>query len=193
MEQHGSDDPAGARALEQREHTWALGHEAELLRVLRNSSDVDQRQVASEVLGYAKPSREQIVALDYASDDPDSTVRNNATRALMVLLRWNPDFAAQLNTQKVIAMLGAGKWTDRNKAVGLLEPMTQQRDQKLLAMLRTQALEQLVEMAKWTNTGHAYEARLVLGRIAGLPEGDVRRMASTGQVEALVNAARKKK
>jgi hypothetical protein len=81
-------DPV-ARALQMQERTWALAHEQELVRVLQSSSDAKQRRVASAVLGYAQQSHEQIAVLVGAARDPDSWVRNNATRALAVLVRSN--------------------------------------------------------------------------------------------------------
>jgi hypothetical protein len=185
------NDPA-AKAMQMQMRTWALAHGPELLRVVRYSSDVDQRRVASEVLGYAQNSPQQIAALQVAAADPDSIVRNHASRALMILLHWRPDLAQQLDPLRFIAMLSSGIWTDRNQAIGLLEPMSQARDAKLLALLRARALQPLMEMAEWNTTSHAYGARLVLGRIAGIPEGDLRRMAQSGQVQAIVDAVRKR-
>ena len=45
-------------------------------------------------------------------------------------------------------------------------------------------------MALWHEAGHAYSARLVLGRVAGLPEDRLKAMAWNGPVDAIVEAAR---
>ena len=67
-------------------------------------------------------------------------------------------------------LVTSGTWTDRNKAAGLLMALTRTRDAETLRKLRAEALDALVEMAKWRSLGHAMTARLVLGRIAGVDE-----------------------
>jgi hypothetical protein len=183
-------DPA-LRKLELEEHKWALAHGAELIEVLRSSSDKNQRQVASEVLGYAEQSHEQIAALEFATRDPDSTVRNNATRALVVLINSNAKLAAQLDADLFIKMLGSGTWTDQNKAVLLLESMSRGRDPVLLTKIRSGGLETLIEMASWSEGGHAAAARMILGRVGGIPEDKLEPLVSNGPVETILAAVRK--
>jgi hypothetical protein len=172
-----------ARALEMQERQWALAHGPELLKVLQSSSDATQRQVASEVLGYARQSHEQIAALEYATRDPDSEVRNNATRALIVLVRSNAKLAAELDPDPILEMLGSGTWTDHNKAVGLLEAMTTGRDPVLLAKIRSGGLVPLIEMASWSEVGHAAWARMILGRVGGIPEDKLLELVMNGPLE----------
>jgi hypothetical protein len=183
-------DPA-TRALQLQERSWALAHTPELVRVLQSSADAEQREIASQVLGYAQQSHEQIAALVGASRDPDSTVRNNATRALGVLVTSNAKLAGEIEPETFLAMLGSGTWTDHNKAVALLEPMSAGRDPKLLAKIRELALEPLIEMALWSDAGHAFGARRVLGRVGGIPEEKLTLMAWNGPVDAIIAAARK--
>jgi hypothetical protein len=184
-----SKDPA-TRALQLEMRAWALAHGPELMRVLPSSSDAQHRRVASQVLGYAPQSPQQIAALVRAARDPDSPVRNNATRALGVLLESNPRLAEGIEPETFLAMLGSGTWTDHNKAVWLLESMSRGRDPKLLAKIREQALEALIEMASWSDAGHAYTARMVVGRLGGISEDKLSSMAFDGPVDAIVAAAR---
>ena len=58
------------------------------------------RRVASDAMGYARQSREQIVAVVRAARDLDDEVRNNATRALGVLVRSNPALASSMKLSK---------------------------------------------------------------------------------------------
>jgi hypothetical protein len=185
-----SKDPA-MRAVQMDMRAWALQHGPELVHVLQSSSDAKQRQVAREVLGYARQSQEQIMALVRAARDPDPVVRNNATRALVVLVRSNARLAEGVDPDSFLAMLGSGTWTDHNKAVALLDLMTGGRDPKLLARIREQALEPLIEMALWSEAGHAYFARVVLGRLGGIPEEQLSSMALDGPVDPIVAAARR--
>jgi len=161
---------------------------------LRSSSDATQREVASELLGYAKQSHQQIAALEFAMRDPDSDVRNNATRALMVLVRSNPKLAAELDPDPILAMLGSGTWTDQNKAVLLLEAMSRGRDPQLLAKIRNQGLVPLIEMATWTEWGHAAGARMILGRVGGIPEDELLGpggLVMNGPLDTILDAARR--
>ena len=88
-------------------------------------------------------------------------------------------------------MLNSGVWKDRNKAGFLFEVLSQARDPKLLGRLRSQALESLIEMARWRDPGHAQSAGMVLGRIAGIEENRLQQLVASGQVEVIIKALRK--
>jgi hypothetical protein len=181
-------DPA-ARSLQLAVREWALKHEAELLRVLEFSSAVEHRRIASDAIGYARQSRDQIFALTRAARDPDDEVRNNATRALAVLVRSGSAFASQISPDPFIDMLSSGRWSDRNKGASLLLQLTTGRNPDLLLKIRSAALDSLVEMASWRRPSHAYFARMVLGRVAGLPEDRLEKLAWNGPVDVLLRAA----
>jgi hypothetical protein len=85
-------------------------------------------------------------------------------------------------------MLNSGVWSDRNKSAGLLLELTAGRDADLLAKIHAQALDSLVEMASWRRESHSLRARIVLGRIAGLPENEVKKLAWDGRIDAIVDA-----
>ena len=186
-----SDDPTlRAKQLAMRE--YAARHEDVIRAVLRSAADNEQRQIAAVMLGYANQSRRQMADLVWASHDPDEGVRNNATRALGVLAHSNPKVAARIPAAGFIVMLNSGKWTDRNKAVGLLYALSQWREPKLLAALRAQALDSLLEMARW-RSGHAYAARVILGRMAGIEESRLLKLAGdNAQVDVIIEAVQRK-
>ena len=181
-------DPT-ARSLQMAVRQWAIKHGQELLRVLEYSSAVEHRRVASDALGYARQSQKQILALVHAARDPDDEVRNNATRALGVLVRSNAALAAGIPPDTFIDMLNSGTWTDRNKGASLLMELTRKRDPELLAKVRSVALDSLVEMASWRRPDHAFFARMVLGRVAGLSEDRIKDLAWNGPVDAIIQAA----
>ena len=160
--------------------------------MLESSAVVEHRRVASDAIGYARQSPQQITALVHAARDPDDEVRNNATRALGVLVRSNAALAAEIPPGTFIAMLNSGTWTDRNKAASLLMQLTTARNPELLAKLRATVLDSLIEMASWRRPSHAFFARMVLGRVAGLPEDRLNELAWNGPVDALVKAARRR-
>ena len=162
------DDKARAAELKLRE--YALRHEDELLRVLSLSSDNDQRATAADTLGFGNRSPKQMAAFVYGARDPDDTVRNNVTRALGEILRADPAAMAQVPPDNFIDMIHSGTWTDRNKSSSVLGYLTRSRDPKLLARLKSEAWDALLEMARWTADGWSIDARMILARIAGLPE-----------------------
>lgn len=190
----GEDDSQGyalsldpnARVRQIALHEYAARHSAPVRHVLASSRDVEQRQTAAEILGYANRSREQIHALIRASHDVDSGVRNNAIRALAVLARSSSEAAAMIPGECFIDLLNSGIWTDRNKSVALLAVLSKGRDARLLTCLREQALTSLVDMARWSNRGHADYARLLLGRIAGIDEKSLTAMLDKQEIEPII-------
>jgi hypothetical protein len=188
-----SSGDAALRAKQLAMHEYAARHEGVIRAVLRSSADDEQRRIAAELLGYANQSRRQIADLVRASHDPDDLVRNNATRALSVLASSHPRVAARIPAAGFIEMLNSGKWSDRDKAGSLLVELSKPRAPKLLAALRARALQSLLEMARWRSPGHAYYARVLLGRMAGIEETRLQRLAlDNEQVDVIVKAAGRK-
>ncbi len=169
---------------------FALTNAALVRRVLESASDVEHRQAAAHVLGYANRSKAQIAALVRASFDRDETVRNNAVRALAVIAGSDRQAAREIRADRYVSLLSSGSWTDRNKGLFLLETLSRGRDPKLLGLLRSSALDALVEMARWQAPGHAYTARLLLGRIAGIEESALQRLVDAGDVDTIVGRLR---
>lgn len=165
---------------------YAVRNEKTILKVLEGSGDAHQRAMAATALGYARPSDDQIAALVTASFDSDSEVRNDAVRALGVILMVRTEAGRRIPADRFIDLLRSGSWSDRNKAGRLLASLTSTRDAKLLTQIREKALPALIEMTRWQNTGHAADFRMVLGRIAGIDEERLRKLTWTGQVDALL-------
>lgn len=187
-----SRDDEALRAGQLAMREYAARHEDVIRSVLRTSADKEQRQVAAELLGYANQSKRQLADLVWASHDPDDGVRNNATRALVVLARSNPKVAARIPAAGFIEMLSSGKWADRNKAGELLLALSQWRTPRLLRDLRARALESLVEMARWRSI-HAQASRIMLGRIAGIEDSRLYRLVpDNDQAEVIIEAVRQK-
>jgi hypothetical protein len=174
------------RSIQMEMRAYAVGHETLLRDVLETSADERQRIAAAELIGYAQQSKSQITALVRATHDSNGTVRNNATRALIVLAESNPKVASEIPAEGFIEQLLSGTWTDLNKAGGLLSSITRSRDAKLLAQLRRrEVLDRLIEIARWRS--HGEDARYILGRIAEIDESRLRQLVRAGQVEAIIN------
>jgi len=189
----GEDDSQGfelsaepkLRAKQMTLREYALKNEALILRVLE-SSDARHRRLAAQALGYAGQSNAQVEALVHACLDPDDDVRNNATRALGVLLGAKPDLVPLISIEPFITLLTSGVWSDHNKAVMVLNALTSKRDQIVLNKLRSGVVDNLLEMARWRSDGHAFTARMILGRIAGIEEARLVDLAQKGQVDAIL-------
>ena len=177
-----------ARAFEERFLVFAEGHQEELRQILRHAADAEHRQIAAWVIAYADDKRAILDDLIYATRDPDKTVRNNAMRALAVIVesaRDRPEFE-QISPAPFIDMLNSVDWTDRNKATMLLTALTEKGDAALLQQLREQALPSLVEMALWQSVGHAYAPFRLLGRVAGLSEQEIGNAWARGEQDKVI-------
>jgi hypothetical protein len=157
-----STDPE-LRAKELQIREFALANEALLRTMLSSSSDAEHRAIAAQFLGYVNVSARQIADLTEAARDPDEGVRNNAVRALGVIASSSQQRAGMIRPKPFIAFLKSDKWVDRNKGGWLLINLTESRDPQLLKQLRKEAMDALVEMARWQSVGHASFARRLLG------------------------------
>lgn len=169
---------------------YAVGHERLLHDVLATASDGRQRAVAAEVLGYGRHTKSQVAALATARRDADEGVRNNATRALVVLAGSDVNLVRRIPPESFIEMVLSGTWTDVNKAGALLADLMRRRDPAVLAKLRTpEVLGRLIEMARW-RTEHANPARYILGRVAGIEENRLGRLVAEKRVDEIIGALR---
>jgi hypothetical protein len=180
-----TNDPK-ARKVQLALRDYALQHEDLIRQVLTSSSDTQHRGLAAQMMGYGRQSDRQIGDLVQASLDPDDGVRNNAVRALEVLATATPDLARRIPPQPFVRLLRSGSWLDHNKASLVLVALTTTREPKLLEELRGDALESLLEMARWRNIGHAEAALTILGRIAGIQEETLNRLIDAGQTSTIL-------
>ncbi len=190
----GEDDSKGyslsvdptVRAKQLAMHKYAVTHERTIEQALQACENAEQRQAAAELLGYSAKSRSQITSLLRASHDSDEGVRNNAVRALWVLATSNPTTASTIPANDFVSMLNSGLWTDRNKAGILLMALTRSRNRQLLRRLRSEALQSLIEMARWEDPSHASAYRVLLGRIAGLSETQIQQLDASNKVDDII-------
>jgi HEAT repeats len=180
-----------AREIQLRFREEVLRNEEAVFAVLDNSFSHDERAIAAEALGYTQRSDRQIEALVKASLDPDEEVRNNAVRALGVMITAFPEVGAKLPLKPYLSLVSSGSWADHNKASLLLERLTAARRRETLENVRNSpALDSLIEMAQWRNAGHAYFAITALGRIAGIDEAALEQTISRQQLNSIINALR---
>ena len=162
-----------ARLIQEEFLKFAGKHPARVTEVLRDSADVRHRIVAATVAGYLPDKKIAAAVLARAALDVNEAVRNNAVRAVGIIARY-----AQLQGRRdisidpipFIALLNSMTWTDRNKGMGLIEPLSAGRDPALLKLLDENAGGSLRDMCRWKSWGHAAQACVVLRRVRGLPE-----------------------
>lgn len=179
-------------ALRSAQHEFiriAAQHFDTLTAILRKSTDAGHRALAAQIIGYG-PDRQGVTReLLNAVRDPSDNVRNNAVRALAVLADWanqNSGSGVAIAAAPFTELLNSASWTDRNKGIMVLVPLTASRDSALLADLRKSALHSLVEMARWSNPGHALGPFILVARIAGLNDGEAFQAFQAGEREAVI-------
>lgn len=165
---HSLMDYLPARRHQEQFVAHAAAHLDLLRRALHQAQDAEHRRVAALVIGYAKDKQAIVGDLVRASNDPDSTVRNNAVRNLAVLLQWAKDKRVKVDVdiRPFLAQLHSLTWSDRNKSL-LLLTMAGVDATQIPAAQREDVLAALTEMAQWQTFGHCLPAALLLGKLAG--------------------------
>ena len=183
-------DPV-AREIQQ-SFTPLADHNLDILRkVIRTAADEEQRAIAAYVIGYTTRKAEIIPDLQYALQDSDDTVRNNAIRslaALAVLSRKDKTSGIRVSSTWLVEMLNSVVWSDRNNAAVALVNLTETRDPNMLSQIRDRALFSLTEMAGWQYLPHALPAYIVLGRVKGYPEKELQDLWSSGHRGTVIEA-----
>jgi hypothetical protein len=137
----GGDE--AARAAARKFVPLAEQHFDRLVEVLHTAKDAEQRQIAAWVVGYAADKTKAAAELDAAVRDPDQRVRNNAMRALGVILNYaasHPELAIEAPVDSYLDLVEALAWTDRNKAVMVLLGLSARGNETLIARLRARSL-----------------------------------------------------
>jgi hypothetical protein len=180
-----------ARALQEKFATFAAAGLPQIREVLRNSADDDHRAIAAYVIGYAPDKREVINDLLFAIQDPISSVRSNAMRALTAIAVYaalNPNLKIKISPTWFVEMLNSIVLSDRQKAVMALLGLTDTRSPEVLDLIRGRALSSVVEMARWNSLEHAIAPFTLVGRMAGLSEQEIQDKWSKGERETVISA-----
>ncbi len=183
---------AALRAIQRKFPALADRHYGRLVDVLQNSRHADQRSMAATFLGYASDKKRAVADLVVGTRDADERVRNDAVRALSVLMmyaRAHRNLGIDVPTDWCLDLLGSLTWTDRNKAMAVLDAATADHDAALLATLRQRSLPALVEMSRWDARGHGMMAFLLVGRIAGLTDPEIYQAWKAGKRDEVIQRA----
>lgn len=165
-------------------------------RVLRESQNVEQRAIAAYVLQYAprdtRSAKTMINGLQYALQDREDTVRENAMRSLKAVAvgaKLHPSEGILLEPTWFIELMNSIVWSDRRNASLALVSLTDQRDPDTLELLRQRALTSVVDMARWHDLEHALPGFILAGRLAGLDENEIQAAWVSGNREAVIRKA----
>jgi hypothetical protein len=164
------------RKIQRRFIVYAANNLEILRNVLTSSMHSHERAAAATIIAYYHNKRDIVNDLVAAVKDEDGGVRNDAIRALGIILKYaqqRPDLKISIQPDPFISLMNSISWTDRNKSVGILLTMSEQRDKQFLRQLKNEILESLVDMAKWKSEGHAMAGYIILGRIAGWADNDI--------------------
>lgn len=189
---HSQMDDPQARVIQDKFILFAADH-LELLRdVLRNASEAEQRAIAATVIGYADDKKKIVDDLQYALQDPDASVRANATRSLMavaVFASKQPESGIRIVPTWLVEMLNSVVLSDRLEATKALLILTDGEAPSVLQQIRERALPSLAEMARWKTPRYALPPFLLAGRVAGVPDAQVRLAWDKQDREAVIAKA----
>src|SRR5262245_17382490 len=177
---------AEVRTIQREFITLSSRHFAVLREVLRNSAADEHRAAAAWTLGYASDKAAVIDDLVYAASDANAEVRNNAVRAVWAIAALStrkPELGIRIPPGPFIELLNSIVWSDRNKALAVLNEITRNRPPAVLAELRGRALPALIEMARSRDGEMAY---WLLARIAGISENRITETWNSDEREKVI-------
>ncbi|MGA8025929.1 MAG: hypothetical protein WB992_02205 [Bryobacteraceae bacterium] len=192
-------DPA-CRELQQTFIPFVAQDLALIDRVVRESADPEQRATAAYLLQYGprtpRAAKTIVDGLQYALQDPEDTVRENAMRALQAVAvgaKLHPEEEIHIEPTWFVELMNSIVWSDRHNASLALVNLTQQRDPETLALIRERALWSVIEIACWRDMEHALPGFILAGRLAGLDEKQIQDAWVSGNRLWVLKAAWKPK
>ena len=165
-------------------------------RVIRESSDPEQRIIAAYMLQYGPrtPHAAKIMldALQYGLQDQEDSVRQNSLRSLQAIAvgaKLHQEQQIHIEPTWFVELMNSVVWSDRHNASLVLVDLTESRDPDTMALLRQRALDSVIEMARWHDLEHALPAFILAGRLAGLDEKQIQDAWVAGNREPVIEKA----
>lgn len=192
IEGHALMADAAVRELQQRFIVYASAHPDTLRAELHSGSDSEERAAAAAVIGYAADKKAVVDDLQFAMQDPDGAVRANAAKslaAIAVLAHQKPVLAIKVSPTWFVELLNSVDLTDRVESTKALLILTDSGNVAALDLIRERALPSLVEMARWPTLRYALPPFLLAGRVAGLPDAQVRQAWENGDRNSVIQKA----
>ncbi len=164
--------------------------------VLRDSADPEQRAAAAYVIQYGprtvRTSKTIADALQYALQDPDEDVRKNSMvslRAVMVGARLHREQGIHIEATWFVELMNSVVWSDRHNASLALVTLTEKHNPEALDLMRSRALQSVLEMARWSDMRNALPGFILAGRLAGFDENAIQEAWVNGRREAVLQKA----
>jgi hypothetical protein len=187
------EDPA-ARAYQQGFIDYAAAHMDALRKALHESPDAGTRAAAAAIIGYGPEKQVVVDELQYALDDPDPAVRQNAMRSLDAFIVYAQKHAAAgltIQPTWLVELLHSVELNDREQAAKTLALLTdanapEAMKQPAIDLMRERALADLAAMARWPTLSYALPPFLLMGRLAGLADSDIEAAWSKGDREPVI-------
>jgi hypothetical protein len=165
-------------------------------RVIRESADPEQRTAAAYLLQYAprgpRTTKIMLDALQYALQDQEDSVRQNALRSLRTIAigaKLHPEQAIHVEATWFVELMNSVVWSDRHNASLVLVDLTESRDPGMLALIRQRSLDSVLDMARWQDLEHALPGFILAGRLAGLDEKQIQNAWVSGNREPVLEKA----
>jgi hypothetical protein len=165
--------------------------------VVRQSADPEQRAAAVYLLQYAprgaRTTPVMINGIQWGLQDDDDTVRDtamNSLRAIMVGAKLHPDQEIHFEATWLVSLMNSVVWSDRLHASQALEALTESsQNPEALSLLRSEALQSVIEMARWRDLNHALPSFMLAGRLAGFDEARIKEAWVNDDRAAVLEAA----
>jgi hypothetical protein len=146
-------------------------NQGKLARILKEDKDPKDRAAAAFLLAHIKDGRKLVDLMLPARNDPDTIVRNNASRVLLNVAMFHHDIPIPL--KPLLGALNGPTMYDRNKAVAVVSALLERPDgSKLHAEVIRDAgpaLIKLLELEQPNNHDFAYT---ILKRVSGKDLGE---------------------
>ena len=165
------------RALQNSFLVYARTHFESLSHALDNAADPETRQAAATILVYTPRKSLAAADLTAALQDPDEQVRAYAAHALAAiatLSQKQPALGLRVAAAPFVELLNSVVLSDREAALEVLLTLTAHKNTATLDLIRTRAFPDVLEMAILKTSRYAMPGFLLLGRLAGMADAEVR-------------------
>lgn len=146
-------------------------NEAKLSRILKEDKDPKDRAAAAYLLAHIKDGKKLVALMLPMLNDPDTLVRNNATRVLLNVAMFHHEIPVPL--KPVLGALNGPTMSDRNKAAGVVWGLVDRPDgAKLYGQVIKEAGPTLIKLLMLEQPNNHDFAYKILKKVSGKDLGE---------------------
>jgi hypothetical protein len=189
---HPLSSNSAIRQLQDSFLVYARTHFESLSHALSTSADPEMRQAAATILVYSPRKTLAAADLSAALQDPDEDVRAYAAHSLSAIAALGlkqPALGIRIAAAPFVDLLHSVALSDREAALKALLVLTSKKNTATLDLIRTQAFPNVLEMAILKTPRYAQPGFLLLGRVIGLPDAEVRESWDKGDRDVVIQKA----